>query len=93
MSKQLYDELQEAFETLKKTEAEKIYDAVENKEFPPIPFTLPVVLNTIKEVLEKHEISKDELISALSLNAHDLSADDMMALKNIVDNYEQKTNK
>lgn len=90
MSKELYTELHAAFEELKKSEAKKMYDAVENKEFIPIPFTLPVVIKTLKETLEKHAITREEYQSAVSMISDSLSADEMKILNDTYDSLKKK---
>lgn len=92
MSKELYNELQAAFEELKKTEAKKIYDAIENKEFIPVPFTLPVVINTLKDVLEKHTITKDEFFFATSLLTDSLSPEELKTLNEVYDSLVNEEN-
>lgn len=85
--KRLYAELQEAFEKLKKDEAERVYSAVENHEFPPIPFTLPVVLKTCHEVYKNHKITKEELAELLAAGQADLSKEEF---DHIIDSYRSK---
>ena len=63
---------------------------MENHEFPPIPFTLPTVLKTVKEVLESHEVSKEELMETLSMNAQFLSAEDMQTIMDVIDSYDNE---
>lgn len=90
MSNELYNELQAAFQELKKTEAKKMYEAVENKEFIPIPFTLPVVVKTLREVLEKHVVTPEEYASAVSMISDSLSPDELKVLNDTYDSFQGK---
>ena len=40
---------------------EKVYEAIENKQFPPIPMTPVTVAKTINKVISEHEPTDEEL--------------------------------
>ena len=85
MSTKLRKELDVAFEELKKTEAEKIYSAIENREFIPTPFALPVVWETVKKVLVNHKVSREEFELSLGLRMGDLSVEEIAAINQLFD--------
>lgn len=63
MTTTIFKEWKEAFEELKKTEADKVYTAIENREFPPLVFNPIVVSKTINEVLLKHDLTCGEFLT------------------------------
>ena len=65
--KTILEELREAMEELKKSEAERVYTAIENREFPPIVMNPIVVSKKVNEVLLKHKMTSDELFSMMSM--------------------------
>ena len=56
------EELKEGFEELKKSEAEKVYTAIENREFPPLVMNPITVSKMVNKVLINHEMTLDELL-------------------------------
>ena len=54
--------LKEGFEELKKSEAEKVYTAIENREFPPLVMNPITVSKMVNKVLINHEMTLDELL-------------------------------
>ena len=54
--------LKEGFEELKKSEAEKVYTAIENREFPPLVMNPITVSKMVNRVLINHEMTLDELL-------------------------------
>lgn len=61
MSKPILEEIKEELEILKDAEAKKVYEAIENKQFPPIPMTPVTVAKTINKVISEHEPTDEEL--------------------------------
>lgn len=78
MTTTIIKELREALEELKKTEAERVYTAIENREFPPIPLNPIVVSKTINKVLLDHQINKEEFL--LMAAQRELTAEEMQLL-------------
>ena len=66
--------LKEGFEELKKSEAEKVYTAIENREFPPLVMNPITVSKMVNKVLINHEMTLDELLVMSS--QRDLSPDE-----------------
>lgn len=64
--KTILEELREAMEELKKSEAERVYTAIENREFPPIVMNPIVVSKKVNEVLLNHKMTMDELFTLMS---------------------------
>ena len=61
-------------EELKKSEAEKVYTAIENREFPPLVMNPITVSKMVNKVLINHEMTLDELLVMSS--QRDLSPDE-----------------
>lgn len=72
--KTILEELKEGFEELKKSEAEKVYTAIENREFPPLVMNPITVSKMVNKVLINHEMTLDELLVMSS--QRDLSPDE-----------------
>ena len=60
--KTILEELKEGFEELKKSEAEKVYTAIENREFPPLVMNPITVSKMVNRVLMNHKMTLDELL-------------------------------
>ena len=61
MAKPIMDELKEELENLKKSEEKRVFNALENHEFPPLPLTPATVSKTVNKVLKEHEMTAEEL--------------------------------
>lgn len=88
MAQTFYEELNEALRALKKSEAEKVYQALENHEFPPIPMKLSVVMQTVRDVAKKHQMTKGEATRILQGYQQNLTTEELMEFSKMWDNKE-----
>ena len=68
MAKEFIDELIEALKELKETEINDFYDKIDNGELPKLPLTPLTVTKTFYRVALKHQVTKDELATLLSVS-------------------------
>ncbi len=87
MSKEFLDELKEELENLKDSEAKKVYEAIENHEFPPIPLKPTTVAKTVNKVVMNHEVTADELLFMAS--QRDVTLNDLRTAKDLAQKNEE----
>lgn len=83
MSKYFLDEMIDALNELRLSEAQRVYDAVKNREVPPMTMKPSTVMKAVYQVAAKHHITKDEL--ALCLGVTDLTGTQMLEMQQTAD--------
>ena len=73
---------------LKKSEVEKVYQALESHEFPPIPMNLSVVMQTVRDAAKKHQLTKAEATRILQGYQQNLTTKELMEFSKMWDNKE-----
>lgn len=81
--KDIFVELREALDELKKTEAARVYAAVENREFPPLAMNPVVVSKTVHRVLAEHKVTLDELFAIAA--QRELSPSEVQLIRELKD--------
>lgn len=81
MAKDFLDELHEELLKLKDDEAERVYQAIENRRFPPIPLLPHTVLKTVIRVAKDHQMTADELSAVLGMR--DVTPADLQLIEDL----------
>lgn len=75
MAEQLIDELKADLKEKVTSEIEKVRDAVENRELPPLPISPIEVAEDVKEIIKNHEVTAEEMTAAAA--SRGLSVEEM----------------
>ena len=70
MAKDFLDEVIDALNELRLAEAQRVYDAVKNKELPPLTMKPSTVMKTVYRVARAHQITGEELLGTLGMTDH-----------------------
>lgn len=88
MAKDFLEELNEELNTLMLSELERLREAVEKKERPPVIMTPAMVMRTVHRVAMAHNVTGDELMSLLA--AQDLTGEYAAAVADTAARIDQK---
>ncbi len=67
MAVSFLDEMIDALNELRLSEAQRVYEAVKNKELPPLTMSPATVLKTVHQVALKHQITREEFLGMLGV--------------------------
>ena len=78
MAKGFYEELLDELNELMLSEVQRVHDAVDKRERPPLAMKPSTVMKTVRQVAAHHKITGEELMGIFG--AEELSAEDAIAV-------------